>query len=145
MVTGTSARIGALIAFVACGALECADAVASAESVDRATQTALSLDAHPERGGAQFGRYCAICHGSQAQGDAGTGIPALAGQRFAYLVRQLANFVGEERYSGTMRAVVSQTELCDPQMWVDIAAIAATHMAIEMVSCPRSGTSTITT
>jgi cytochrome c553 len=30
--------------------------------------------------------------------------------------------VGEERDSGSMHAVVSQTELRDPQMWVDIAA-----------------------
>jgi len=51
-----------------------------------------------------------------------SGIPALAGQRFAYLVRQLANFAGGERDSGSMHAVVSQEELREPQTWVDIAA-----------------------
>jgi cytochrome c553 len=114
-------RIGVFMAIAVFFALECADARASEESVDRATKTALSLDAHPERGAAQFDLYCVSCHGSQAQGDAGKGIPALAGQRFAYLVRQLANFVGEERDSGSMHAVVSQKELREPQTWVDIA------------------------
>jgi len=115
-------RIGVLISIVAFWAFECANAHASEESVDQATQTALDLDAHPDRGGAQFELHCARCHGSQAQGRAGTGIPALAGQRFAYLVRQLANFAGAERDSHTMHAVVSQTEVREPQTWADIAA-----------------------
>jgi cytochrome c553 len=118
-VPGTAILLSVIAAFCA---FECAGARASEESVDRATQTALSLDAHPARGAAQFDIYCVRCHGSQAQGDAGKGIPALARQRFAYLVRQLANFAGEERDSGAMHAVVSQKELREPQSWVDIAA-----------------------
>ncbi|HXJ03147.1 MAG TPA: c-type cytochrome, partial [Micropepsaceae bacterium] len=94
--------IAALLALASLGAR------ASEESVDRATQTALALDAHPDRGAAQFGQYCARCHGSQAQGDAGRAIPVLAGQRFAYLIRQLANFSGRERDSNTMHGVLSQ-------------------------------------
>ncbi len=84
---------------------------ASQESVDRETQAALALDAHPTRGAAQFGRYCASCHGRQAQGDADRAIPALAGQRFTYLVRQLADFAGAERDSNTMHRVLSQKEI----------------------------------
>ena len=122
MAGGSALGAGLLIAIAACAALGALDAHASQESVDRATQTALSLDAHPDRGAAQFSHHCVTCHGSQAQGDAGTGIPALAGQRFAYLVRQLANFVGDQRDNGSMHAVVSQTELREPQIWVDIAA-----------------------
>ena len=95
---------------------------ASEQAVDRATQTALSLDAHPDRGASQFDRHCAGCHGVRAQGDAGRAIPALAGQRFAYLVRQLADFSGAERDSDTMHRVTSQKELREPQTWVDIAA-----------------------
>ncbi len=99
------------------------DAVcASEESVDRETQAALALDAHPDRGAAQFARYCVRCHGSQAQGDASRAIPSLAGQRFTYLVRQLANFAGGERDSDTMHLVLSRNETREPQTWVDIAA-----------------------
>jgi cytochrome c553 len=115
-------RCAAFAAFAALLTLVHVGARASEEAVDRATQTALALDVHPDRGGAQFDLHCAHCDGPQAQGDAGRGIPALAGQRFAYLVRQLANFAGAERDSDTMHRVVSQKELHGAQSWVDIAA-----------------------
>lgn len=92
------------------------------EHVDRETQGALALDAHPARGKEDFVRYCARCHRGRAGGDAAKFIPALAGQRFAYLVRQLANFAGSERESATMHRVVSEPGIRDPQSWVDIAA-----------------------
>ncbi len=95
---------------------------ASEESVDQATQAAMSLDAHPKRGAAVYAKYCTQCHGAQALGNASRSIPALAGQRFAYLVRQLANFAGAERDSSAMHKVVSQQVLQKPQSWVDIAA-----------------------
>lgn len=95
---------------------------ASEESVDQATQAALSLDAHPQRGAAVYARYCTQCHGAQAHGDASRSIPALAGQRSAYLVRQLANFSGGERDSSAMHKVVSRQALQKPQTWVDLAA-----------------------
>jgi cytochrome c553 len=93
-----------------------------AERVDRQTKAALAMDAHPERGSKVFDQYCAKCHGPGALGNAKRGIPALAGQRLAYLVRQLANFANAERDSSTMHAVVSRGELQNPQVWTDIAA-----------------------
>lgn len=98
------------------------DVCASEESVDLATQAALSLDAHPDRGASQFANYCARCHRPQAQGDPTRAIPRLAGQRFTYLVRQLANFAGGERDSDSMHRVLSQQDLERPQSWVDLAA-----------------------
>lgn len=98
-----------------------AGALASEAGVDRLTQRALDLDAHAERGAIEFRQSCARCHGTVAQGDAEHAIPALAGQRFKYVVRQLANFAGDERESPTMRRVLSHPVL-EPQTWVDIAA-----------------------
>lgn len=92
------------------------------ERVDQQTQAAMALDAHPARGADDYAQHCAHCHGSGAGGDAGRLIPALAGQRFAYLVRQLANFSGSERDSATMHRVVSEPGIDDPRRWVDIAA-----------------------
>ncbi|MGO9513091.1 MAG: hypothetical protein ACLP2F_05555 [Steroidobacteraceae bacterium] len=54
-------------------ALRSFDVRASEEAVDRATQAALELDAHPDRGALQFKQYCARCHGAEAQGDAARG------------------------------------------------------------------------
>lgn len=113
---------GIIVALTAIFVLHCGDARASEGAVDRATQNALGLDVHPTHGGLLFSRYCARCHGSEAQGNASLAIPALASQRFTYLVRQVANFTGLERDSNTMHGVLSQIELRGPQSWVDIAA-----------------------
>lgn len=95
---------------------------ASEEAVDKRTQLALGLDAHPQAGEAIFKAHCTTCHGPQAHGDPTRTIPALAGQRFTYLVRQLANFSGGERESTTMHRQMEQAAVQDPQSWVDIAA-----------------------
>jgi cytochrome c553 len=95
---------------------------ASEESVDVATRLALSMDAHPKAGGRLFAKNCSSCHGGDAGGEPSLNTPALAGQRFAYVVRQLANFAGAERDSGEMHKVVSKAALRQPQAWVDIAA-----------------------
>ena len=92
------------------------------ERVDQRTQAALAMDAHPQKGEEFYVHYCARCHGAQAQGDANALIPALAGQRFAYLVRQLANFAGDERGSSTMHKVTIQSQINEPQSWVDLAS-----------------------
>jgi cytochrome c553 len=106
----------------ALGLVASAQAPASEASVDRLTQRALDLDAHAERGAVEFRQACSRCHGAVAQGDAAHAIPALAGQRFKYVVRQLANFAGDERDSPTMQRVLSHSVLKEPQTWVDIAA-----------------------
>jgi cytochrome c553 len=115
-------RSGILTMFAACSILASVDGAASQERVDHATQAALELDAHPARGGEQFRRSCARCHGSDAQGDADHAIPALAGQRFRYIVRQLADFAGQERESSIMQRVIAHNTVREPQAWVDIAA-----------------------
>jgi cytochrome c553 len=99
-----------------------AEALASEASVDHLTQRALALDAHADQGAIVFRRSCSRCHGFAAQGDAAHAIPASAGQRFRYVVRQLANFAGDERESAIMQRVLSHPALKDPQTWVDIAA-----------------------
>lgn len=128
--------VGVLMAVTAIFALPSAAARESDETVDRATQAALSLDAHPDRGATLFGHRCAHCHGAQAQGDARRAIPALAGQRFVYLIRQLANFAGAERDSDTMHRVVSENDLRGSQSWVDIAAFLN---RAPLVNRPQSG------
>jgi len=99
-----------------------AGALASEASVDHLTQRALELDAHAEQGAIVFRHSCTRCHGTAAQGDAEHAIPALAAQRFRYVVRQLANFAGDERESATMQRVLAHPVVNEPQTWVDIAA-----------------------
>ncbi|MBS0398690.1 MAG: c-type cytochrome [Proteobacteria bacterium] len=103
-------------------ALGTGTSTASEESVDRATKSALALDAHPKAGALLYARNCQSCHGEKAGGDPARNIPTLAGQRFTYLVRQMADFAGRERDSREMHRALSGAELKIPQAWVDIAA-----------------------
>jgi cytochrome c553 len=114
-------------ALVAIVALCQATAAASEESVDEITQSALALDAHPTAGALLFHQQCARCHGPEGHGNAAHEIPCIANQRFAYLVRQLADMSGDQRESMTMHRVLIGRNLRDPQAWVDVAAWLSTQ------------------
>jgi cytochrome c oxidase cbb3-type subunit 3 len=108
---------------LAAAALLCSGSVfASAARVDQLIRTALQLDPNPSHGAALYLQNCARCHGQGAIGDARNVIPALAGQREAYLIKQLADFTELERESQEMHAVVARAALSEPQVWADVAA-----------------------
>ena len=92
------------------GLLSSTVASPSEERADRLTQAALDLDAHRNRGAEDFRRSCVRCHGDEAQGDARSGDPCFGGQRFKYIVRQLANFSRGERESDIMQRVVAHRD-----------------------------------
>lgn len=91
------------------------------EHVDRMTQKALRDDSNIENGAQLFDRHCGRCHGERGLGKTHLGTPALAGQRYAYLIRQLANFAGDERDNATMHGVVRDRDVGNPQAWADLA------------------------
>jgi cytochrome c553 len=99
-----------------------ATGLADEEKADSLTQAALGMDAHPDSGKVQFERSCSRCHGRKGEGDDARLVPALWGQRFVYLVRQLANFGAAERDNAAMYHVVRVARLAEPQVWNDIAA-----------------------
>jgi cytochrome c553 len=96
-------------------------AVASPLAVDEKVRNALQLDQSMENGKKLYAANCAQCHGPKALGSAVKVIPSLAGQRRAYLVKQLADFSEEERSSREMHAVVSQPQLASEQAWADMS------------------------
>jgi cytochrome c553 len=111
-----SALAAALLCSLAAGM--CA---ASPLTVDEKVRNVLQLDQNAEHGKKLFATYCTQCHGPQALGSAAKVIPSLAGQRRAYLVKQLADFSEQERASRDMHGVVSQLELASEQAWADLA------------------------
>jgi cytochrome c553 len=118
-------RFAIVFAAVICGLVSLSVptlARASEQRADSLTQTALTLDARPEVGKTQFLQRCSNCHGRNGEGDDARLIPALAGQRFAYLVRQLADFAAAEREGIPMYHAAAQTRLRDPQSWSNVAA-----------------------
>lgn len=96
-------------------------ASAAAERVDELTSIALELDANAQRGAALYNEECAGCHGREAHGAAQHDIPALASQRRAYIIRQLAEFIERDRIATQMHKVVSREAVREPQSWADLA------------------------
>lgn len=62
--------------------------------------------------------------GSETTGRVGAGgtAPVLAGQRFSYLVHQMADFAHHERDTGGMHDFMAEPAPGNPQTWVDIAS-----------------------
>jgi cytochrome c553 len=95
---------------------------ASPERVDELVKTALDIDPNLKHGAALYAAQCKGCHGASAFGDAVKLIPALAGQRRAYIIKQLADFTELERVATQMHTVVARAEVNEPQDWADVAA-----------------------
>jgi cytochrome c553 len=117
---------------IAAAALLCgATASAAPTRVDQLVRTALQLDPNASHGAALYLQNCARCHGQGAIGDARNVIPALAGQREAYLIKQLADFTELERESQDMHAIVARAALNEPQAWTDVAAYLSKLPAVQ--------------
>ncbi len=129
------------LCIVLCGvtsALGSATAVwASPERVDELMKTTLQLDPNVDRGAKLYRAHCASCHGADASGDAKKLVPALAGQRRSYLIKQLADFSELERTATQMHAVLAQKEVSEPQEWSDLTAYLNT---VQPTAKPRTGT-----
>jgi cytochrome c553 len=99
-----------------------AAAQASATRAEQLIGAALQLDGDVTRGEVVYAAQCASCHGKAASGDPARVIPALAGQRAAYVIKQLADFTEFERESRDMHDVVDRAAIAKPQVWADIGA-----------------------
>ena len=95
---------------------------ASPERVDQLVKTALDMDANTKHGATLYAGQCKQCHGASAFGDATKLIPALAGQRRAYIIKELADFTELERVATQMHTVVARAQVSEPQDWADLAA-----------------------
>ena len=111
-----------LAAAVGLGLLLSAGTFASPTRVDQLVRAALQLDPNIKHGGGLYEVHCLRCHGQGAVGDPRNVVPALAGQREAYLIKELADFAELERSGEAMHAVVSKAALNEPQVWADLAA-----------------------
>jgi cytochrome c553 len=111
-----------LVAMTAVAAFCVAGAVASPTRVDQLVRTALQLEPNASQGASLYLQNCARCHGQGAIGDPRNVIPALAAQREAYLIKQLADFTELEREGQQMHSVVARAPLSDPQSLANVAA-----------------------
>lgn len=96
-------------------------ALAEPERAEQLVRNALALEADEQHGAVVYESQCAQCHGPDAHGDAQGLIPALAMQRRAYIIKQLADFIERERIATRMHEIVSREAVGDPQTWADLA------------------------
>lgn len=103
----------------------CGLALGPAAAMDRSTELiakAFALTPDARRGEELYGRTCAGCHGREAWGRADLAIPALAGQRELYLLRQLADVAEMERDLKEMHRLPAFIGIGVEQQWRDVAA-----------------------
>ena len=84
----------------------------------------------PQHGEVLYLRHCVPCHGGRAWGDGPREIPALAGQREAYLLEQLRRFAsgerpGSEMHGPAMHDTLRAADLNRPAAIRDLAAYLA--------------------
>jgi cytochrome c553 len=70
-------------------AKDIADVAAYVSKLDYAGDQGIGSGEYTTQGALIYGKHCQSCHGAGAYGDAGRGIPRLAGQHYGYLVRQM--------------------------------------------------------
>jgi len=73
------------------GSQEVADVARYVSGLDRPLHNGVGPGTGLEVGVALYARDCASCHGAHGEGDASRFIPALAGQHYAYMLRQIRN------------------------------------------------------
>ena len=85
-----------------------------------------ALDAQPRASsGARLFERCAVCHADDAGGSSHGIVPALAGQQFRYLVKQIAEFREHERFAGDIHAQVAREAIDGSQAIADLSAYLA--------------------
>lgn len=109
----------------------------SPERVDELVKTTLQLDPNVQRGEKLYRAHCSSCHGTDASGDPAQLIPALAGQRRSYLIKQLADFAELERQATQMHAVLARKDVSEPKEWADLTAYLN---GVQPTSKPEIGT-----
>jgi cytochrome c553 len=112
-------RRNALIAV--CVLLASAQAHAQTERVQGMITEAIRLQPHPADGARMYAAHCVECHGRDAQGNASTVTPALAGQVLSYLLKQLADMSDADRPVQEMHRLMARPELHKLQSLRDIA------------------------
>jgi cytochrome c553 len=100
---------------------------------------AIELPAHPVAGARTYAAHCAECHGRDAQGNASTVTPALAGQVLSYLLKQLVDMSDADRPVQEMHRLMARPEVHAPQNLRDLA----THLSsLRPIDVPEVGDGT---
>jgi cytochrome c553 len=108
--------VGVTLALVCCHA----QWASAASAAQLEFQAALKRVPDPARGRELY-PTCAGCHGLDGTGAADGSVPAIAGQYYAVILKQLVDFRETERWNQRMEKVLYQRHLIDLADFADIA------------------------
>ncbi len=108
-----------LFGWFACAVL-CVPALA-AEAQQRELEHVMSRKPDAARGAALY-ETCAACHGERGEGVADGSVPAIGGQHYAVIVKQLADFRADLRSDMRMQHFADTRHLSHAQQIADVAA-----------------------
>jgi cytochrome c553 len=115
-----------LLPLIATIALSGRSASAKENRREEIVEKALALKPDVLQGQELYRRRCLSCHGRQADGDAESVTPALAGQVTSYLIKQLADLAEGYRELPEMHRQIARAELSTPQAMRDLATYMST-------------------
>lgn len=108
-------------------------ASAQSERVQELVMRALALQPDERQGRALYVKHCSACHGNNAEGDANTATPVLAGQIGSYVIKQLADLAEGQRDVPEMHTRMARIELGQPQAMRDLSSFLGALPADEEV------------
>jgi cytochrome c553 len=79
------------------GPQDIADVADYVSKLDRLGTRGIGTGEFIEEGSRIYGKQCESCHGPEAEGNAQSGVPRLAGQHYGYLMRQMYDAVDGRR------------------------------------------------
>jgi len=111
---------------------------AAPAAADVTLSNTLARMPNESRGKQIFEHNCAKCHQADGYGLAEQNIPALAGQQYEYLVKQLVDFLDSERANDTMRKQAEHAGLNNATVIADVVGYVAN---LPMNPAPAKGNS----
>jgi cytochrome c553 len=98
--------------------------------------SALAKQPNETRGQKLFQQYCVQCHQVGALGRPAQNIPSLAGQRYEYLIKQVVDFLDQERVNPTMHQQLVRSGLNNATSIADVVGYVAN---LPMNAAPQYG------
>ncbi len=87
--------------------------------------SALGKTPNETRGQRIYERQCQQCHQPDGTGSAAQKAPALAGQQYEYLVKQIVDFLDEERVNSTMHQQLARSGMNNATSIADVVGYVA--------------------
>lgn len=120
--------VGRAFVAIGCSVLLASSALAARQAVtapDVNLSSALGKTPNETRGQRIYEQQCQQCHQVDGTGSAAQKVPALAGQQYEYLVKQIVDFLDLERVNSTMHQQLARSGMNNATSIADVVGYVA--------------------